>query len=478
MRRFSLYPLLVAALLAGCAVQQAPDDVQTALPEQWHRLPLQQKDKAGEALSTDWWAQFGSQELTTVVNQALASNQDVAASVARLEQAWATARMVGASRRPEVSADLNVSRQERLGGHADTAGSRFALGLTASYELDLWGRLSAERESAVFNAVASEWDARTVALTVSAETAAAWIRLYDLRQRLTIAESDLDSAQRMAALVGTRVQAGSESPLALAQQKTLLARQAARIALLRQQAAQAEALLALWLGQTTQPDLVTMDLASLKIPALDAGLPSDLLVQRPDIQAAEARLSAADGDVAAARAAMFPSLRLSATVGGADGRLSQMLDNPVYSVAGGLLAPIFNAGRLAAGHEAAQAQRRALLAYYRQAILQGFADVQMSLDAVAGTQQQWEAQQEVLFQAQRAFSLAQTRYREGVDTVLVLLDTQRSLYAAQDAAVQRQADRLLAAVGLYRALGGAWYADEQACQTACGSRIGSPNTLR
>lgn len=478
MRRFSLYPLIVAGLLAGCAVQQTPDDVQTALPEQWHRLPLQQQDKAGEALSTDWWAQFGSQELTVVVNRALANNQDVAASVARLEQAWATARMVGASRGPEVSADLNVSRQERLGGHADTAGSRFALGLTASYELDLWGRLSAERESAVFNAVASEWDAHTVALTVSAETAAAWIRLYDLRQRLTIAESDLASAQRLAALVGTRVQAGSESPLALAQQKTLLARQAARIALLRQQAAQAEALLALWLGQTTQPDFITMDLASLKIPALDVGLPSDLLVQRPDIQAAEARLSAADGDVAAARAAMFPSLRLSATVGGADGRLSQVLDNPVYSVAGGLLAPIFNAGRLAVGHEAAQAQRRVLLAHYRQAILQGFADVQMSLDAVAGTQQQWEAQQEVLFQAQRAFSLAQTRYREGVDTVLVLLDTQRSLYAAQEAAVQRQADRLLAAVGLHRALGGAWYAEEQACQTDCGSRIGSPNTLR
>lgn len=455
MHRFSLYPLIVAGLLAGCAVQQTPDDVQAALPGHWHRLPLQQQALAGEALSTDWWAQFGSQELTAVVNRTLVNNQDVAASVARLEQAWATARMVGASRGPEISADLNVSRQERLGGHADTAGSSFALGLTASYELDLWGRLSAERESAVFNAVASERDAHTVALTVSAETAAAWIRLYDLRQRLTIAESDLDSAQRLAALVGTRVQAGSESPLALAQQKTLLARQAARIALLRQQAAQAEALLALWLGQTTQPDFVAMDLASLKIPALDVGLPSDLLVQRPDIQAAEARLKAADGDVAAARAAMFPSLRLSATVGGADGRLSQVLDNPVYSVAGGLLAPIFNAGRLAAGHETAQAQRRALLAHYRQAILHGFADVQMSLDAVAGAQQQWEAQQEVLFQAQRAFSLAQARYREGVDTVLVLLDTQRSLYAAQDAAVQHQANRLLAAVGLYRALGGA-----------------------
>lgn len=460
MPRFSLYLLIGAAVLvAGCAVQPVPDDAQLTLPEQWHRLPLQQ-ERAGAALSKDWWAQFGSQELRAVVEQALANNQDVAVSLARLEQAWAMARMVGASRGPEVSMDLNASRQGRLGGSPDTAGSKVALGLTASYEVDLWGRLSAERESAVFHAVASEWDAQTVALTVSAETAAAWIRMNGLRQRLAIAESDLASAQRLSTLVRTRVQAGSESPLALAQQETLVAKQGASIALLRQQTAQAQALLALWLGQATKPDSIVRDLADLHTPALDAGLPSELLVRRPDIQAAEARLRAGDGDVAAARAAMFPSLKLSATIGGADGQLSQVLDNPVYLLAGGLLAPIFNAGRLAAGHEAAIAQRRALLAQYRQAILQGFADVQMSLDAVVGTQQQWDAQKEVLRQADRAFSLSQTRYREGGESVLSLLDTQRSLYAAQDAAVQRQADRLLAAVGLYRALGGAWQAQE------------------
>src|SRR5690606_9531795 len=124
-------------------------------------------------------------------------------------------------------------------------------------------------------------------------------------------------------------------------------------------------------------------------------------------QAAEARLMAADGDVAAARAAMFPSLTLSATAGGADGRFSHLLDHPVYAVAGGLLAPIFNAGRLAAGHEFALAQRRELLAHYRQSILQGFADVQMSLDAVVGTQAQWEAQEDALAQANRAFALAE-----------------------------------------------------------------------
>lgn len=455
---FFWYPLIVASVLvAGCAVPPTADHTLPTLPEEWHRVPTpQHSEPISPSVSLHWWEQFGSPELSAVVEQALANNQDIAASAARLEQAWAMARMVGASRWPTVSASLDASRQDRIGGRAETAGTNFALGLTASYEVDLWGGLQAERESAVLTAVASELDATTVALTVSAETATAWITMQSLRQQLAIAMSDLDSAQRVSALVRARVQEGLESPLALAQQETLVANQRVSIALLRQQVAQAEVLLALWLGSATTPDSTVMDLMALNIPTLDVGLPSDLLVQRPDIKAAEARLLAADGNVAVARAAMLPSLMLSAKVGGVDGELSQVLANPVYSVASGLLAPIFNAGRLAAGHDVAQAQRQQMLAQYRQAILHGFADVQMSLDAVAGTQQQWDAQNDVLIQANRAFSLAQARYKEGAETVLTLLDAQRSLYAAQDAMARRQAERLLAAVSLFRALGGDW----------------------
>ncbi|MGG4604100.1 efflux transporter outer membrane subunit [Paenalcaligenes sp. Me131] len=455
---FFWYPLIAASVLVvGCAVPPAADHTLPALPEQWHRVPTPQHSAPiRPSVSQHWWEQFGSPELSAVVEQALANNQDMAASAARLEQAWAMARMVGASRWPTVSASLDASRQDRVGGLAETVGTNFALGLTASYEVDLWGGLQAERESAVFSALASELDATTVALTVSAETATAWVTMQSLRQQLAIAVSDLDSAQRVSALVRARVQEGVESPLALAQQETLVANQRVSIALLRQQAAQAEALLALWLGTSTKPDSTAIDLMAMSVPTLEVGVPSELLVQRPDIKAAEARLLAADGNVAVARAAMLPSLRLSAKVGGVDDELSHVLANPVYSVAGGLLAPIFNAGRLAAGHDLAQAQRQQVLAQYRQAILHGFADVQMSLDAVAGTQQQWDAQNDVLSQANRAFSLAQARYKEGAETVLTLLDAQRSLYAAQDAMARRQAERLLAVVSLYRALGGGW----------------------
>jgi len=477
MRRQLVLYLLSAILMmsAGCAIQPAANEELPVLPEQWHRVPQHTANSAAPALveasaaenkagTALWWARFGTPELTAAVEQALSGNLDIAASAARLEQAWALARMVGASRWPEVSAGLDALHEGRPGGQAQITGSRFALGLTASYEADLWGRLRAERESVVFTALAGEEDARTVALTVSAETAASWITLQSLRQRLAIAQSDLDSAQRLSAWVRARVEAGSESQLALAQQETLVANQRAHLAALRQQAAQAEMLLALWMGQTAVQvsglDSMSVVLTELNIPDVAPGLPSDLLTQRPDIRSAEARLRAADGNVAAARAAMFPSLMLTATAGGADGRFTHLLDNPVYSVAGGLLAPIFNAGRLAAGHEFALAQRRELLARYRQSILNGFADVQMSLDAVAGTQAQWEAQEDALAQANRAFALAEVRYREGAETVLSLLDAQRSLYATQDAAVRRQAERLLAAVGLYRALGGGWDAGE------------------
>ncbi len=453
-------PALFVAL-AGCAAQPVTEIQRPVLPDQWQRVQADDAQVALPAGTTDWWARFGAPELAEVVRQALDHNQNVAAAAARLEQAWAWARIAGASRWPEVSADLDASRQGRLGGHPETVGTNYGLGLTASYEVDFWGRLHAERQAVVQTARASGLDAHTVAVTVSAETAAAWIDTQSLRQRIGIAASDLDRAERLAALIRARVEAGLETPLALAQQETLLANQRADLALLGQQAAQAQALLALWMGRADDSGLSGADIQTLRVPTVHAGLPSDLLVRRPDIAAAEARLRAADADVVAARAAMFPRLTLATTVGGTDSSLSGVLDNPVYSLAAGLLAPIFQGGRLAAGHELAQAQRKELLAHYRQAILHGFMEVQQALDAVAGTQAQVSAQQQAQRQAERAMSLAEARYREGADTVLTLLDVQRELYVARDAAVQRQADQLRASVSLYRALGGGWDAGEQ-----------------
>jgi len=185
-------------------------------------------------------------------------------------------------------------------------------------------------------------------------------------------------------------------------------------------------------------------------------LPADLLLRRPDIARAEAQLSSADANIIAARAAMLPRISLGGDITAGSNRVSSVFDNPVYSLAAGLAAPIFNAGRLAAGRDLAVAQREELLANYRRAIVAAFGDVEVALNAVAGIDAQRIAQEEELRQAQRALNLAESRYRAGAETSLTLLDAQRTLYAAQDAAAQLRTLRLQAAVSLYKALGGGW----------------------
>ncbi|MGB6105871.1 MAG: TolC family protein, partial [Pusillimonas sp.] len=265
--------------------------------------------------------------------------------------------------------------------------------------------------------------------------------------------------QRLLALVQSQFEAGWATELALAQQRTLVASQRRSLAALRQQADQARITLALLAGQTREAIVETSTLAAIYAPAVDTGVPSDLLLRRPDIARAEAQLAAADADVLAARAAMLPSLTFSAYAGASSGRLSSLFDNPLYSVAAGLAAPIFNAGRLAAGHDLAQARREELLADYRQAIVAAFADVQAALAGMHGVQEQLDAQAEELVQAQRALILAESRYRAGAETLLTLLDAQRILYAAQDMAAYLKELHLQSAVDLYRALGGGWRLD-------------------
>ena len=182
-------------------------------------------------------------------------------------------------------------------------------------------------------------------------------------------------------------------------------------------------------------------------------------VQR-NLDVAEARLAAADADVAAARAAMLPRVTLGGSLGYAGDRVRTLFDNPLYSLAAGLAAPVFDAGRLAAEAGQASARRTELLANYHQAIVAAFGDVEVALNAVDGSRAQAEAQAVELLQAGRAAALAESRYRAGAETLLTLLDAQRTLYAAQDEAVQARLARLQAGVALHRALGGGWQVAE------------------
>lgn len=456
MTRISL--ALGAALgLAGCAALPAEEDRAGApvLPAQWQSAP----GPAADAVTQDWWRSFGSAELDRLVQQAGAQSNDLAAAMARVRQAEASARQAGAALLPDVAASLQAGRQARMGGQADVSGSYYSGALTASYEIDFWGGNRAMRDAALAEWQASALDRDTVQLTVTAGVASAWLQDLALRERAAIAEMNLRSAERLLSWVAARQRAGAATALELAQQRGLVAAQRRQLAALRQQAGDARTALAVLLGQ---PGLA---LESAPQPSawqglhesrIDAGLPSQLLTRRPDIARAEARLAAANANVAVARAAMLPRLTLSARLGTGGDRPGRMFDNPLYSLAAGLAAPVFDAGRLAAGSDRAQARREELLADYRQAIVAAFGDVEVTLNATAGLQAQSLAQHEELLQAQRALALAENRWRAGAESLLTLLDAQRTLYAAQDLGVQLKLARLQARVGLYRALGGGW----------------------
>ena len=187
-----------------------------------------------------------------------------------------------------------------------------------------------------------------------------------------------------------------------------------------------------------------------------SGVPSELLSRRPDIASAEAKLAAAQADVTVARAAMLPKLTLTASLGTGADLASDMLRTTFYNLSSGLVAPVFNNGRLSAERDKATARQQELLETYRGAIINGFADVEKALNIIRGLDEQRQWQGEELSQAQSAFDIAQSRYQAGAEDLLTVLQTQRTLYAAQDLNVQLRLSRLQASIALYKALGGGW----------------------
>jgi NodT family efflux transporter outer membrane factor (OMF) lipoprotein len=369
---------------------------------------------------------------------------------------------------PEVKAGANANRQKLLRGNgysqldadnSNKAVDYFDASLTATYEIDFWGGKRASRDSAQFALQASEFDRATVELTLLSGVANTYAQALSLREQSRIAELNLANAQNVLKLVQTRFDSGSATALELAQQKSLVAAQQRQLPLVQQQAQDALISLAALLGRPVQ-DLQTgaEPFDRLQWPTIAAGVPSDLLSHRPDIARAEAQLAAAEADVKVARAAMLPSVTLSAQLGSGANQLDDIIRSPFYNLTAGLLAPVFNNGRLSAERDKARARQEELLETYRAAIINGFADVEKALNSIRGLDAQRQWQSEELNQAQTAFDIAQSRYQAGAEDLLTVLETQRTLYAAQDLNVQLRLSRLQASIGLYKALGGGWQA--------------------
>jgi multidrug efflux system outer membrane protein len=450
----------VAALLAGsgCALQPA----KPATPE----LPAAfQNGVSGAAVAwpaNDWYHGFGSAELDGLIAQAANSNLDLAAARARLIQADARSRQAGAALLPAVDAD---GLGNFLAGHSSQGNAHeldWSALLSTSYEVDFWGKNRATANAARFLGAAARADQDTLALTTSAAVADSYFELLSLRERLQIAQSNRDAARSLLEAVEARFNAGAADPVTLATQRTVLASAQLAIPELKQRESEALTALALLVGrQPEQFQVAGLALDALAEPQVAPGLPTQLLTRRPDIYLAEANLRAADANLVAARAALLPTLTLTAAGGIQNPAMNAAVialsgTGPGVNLGVGLTQSIFDGGRLRAMRDEARARDAELLASYRKAILASLVDVENSLSALHNLETARESQNENLMQSQQAFDGAQLRYRQGAGDFLTVLEAQRALYVARDQYSQYRLARLEALVALCKSLGGGW----------------------
>jgi outer membrane protein, multidrug efflux system len=410
----------------------------------------------------DWYRAFGSDELNSFVDLAAQNNFDLAAAQERVAQADARARQARAPILPSVDLDANANY---LAGHSSQGQGHeldwFTM-LSASYEVDFWGKIRAGARAAMLQSSASRAERDTAALTILAGVADQYFEVLALRERVAIARSNADAAQMTLEAVQARFDAGAAGPIELASQKAAL--DAAHIAIsdLQEREIQSRASLALLLGHVPEHfEVHGRSLDSLTEPSVTAGLPPELLTRRPDLVMAEANLQAAHANLAVARAAMFPSLKLTVAGGIQNPALPAIVlaipgAGPSLSLGASLTQPIFDHSRLSAQHDEAAAKERELLAQYSAAIVAALVDVEKALSALEHLDGVRDFERSSVSESERAFEGARLRYQVGSGDFLTLLESQRSLYAARDQFVQYKLARLQALVGLCKALGGGW----------------------
>jgi NodT family efflux transporter outer membrane factor (OMF) lipoprotein len=438
-------------------------------------VPTPGSFRAGPAVpapppSVDWPRNFRSAELTRLSVDAQAGNLDIAAALARIAQADAQAKIDAAGLYPTLNGDANAQRSFTPGTlhakhpHFKTSASNlFSLGLTASYTIDFWGLEAATARSGRLLAEASRYDRDVVALMTAASVANTYFQVLDSQDRLGIARDNTKSSERVLAAIKARLAVGTGTAIDVAQEESLVATQKASIPPLEQTVLQSKNLLALLLGRTPESENIKGgSLNSLAMPRVPAGLPSELLLRRPDIAAAEAALAAANASVYAARAAFFPSIKLSGQGGVESIVLHTLFRNDAVfgQMAAGATQPIFDGFNLQGQLELQQGKQVELLQVYRKAILQAFTDVENALVAVEETTRHEKLQEEVVTSSRKAYQLTQQQLHEGTIDITVLLNTQTTLFTAEDNLSQIRLQRFLAVVSLYQALGGGWTRDQ------------------
>jgi multidrug efflux system outer membrane protein len=449
--------LLLACLCAGCALQgKSPQ------PPSPPAAFVHGSDTTPRWPAEDWYRQFGSDELNELIAEAEHHNLDVEAARARVLQADARARQAHAAILPSVDANATANF---LAGHSNNGSANetdWSVLLSASYELDFWGKNRAAADSARYLSMGLRADRDLIALTALAGVAETYFQVLSLRERSSIAHSNVDAARKLTDVVAARFHAGLATPIELATQRAVLASAQLLIPDLQQQEQAELAALAILEGHPLQGFAVQgQGLDAIQEPTIAPGLPSELLQRRPDVREAEANLQSANADLLRARAALYPSLTLTAAGGLQDPALNAAVNSlagagPTINLGAAVLQPIFNAGRLRAARAEAQARQQELATHYRATILAALVDVENALSGIQHLDAARPFQDESLAQSEQAFEGARLRYQAGSGDYLTVLEAQRTLYGARDQYSAYRLARLQAIVSLCKVLGGGW----------------------
>lgn len=453
--------LAIALTAGGCATLEPPlPEAQPQIRSGWPMPERATAASTGGIAQAGWRDMLIDPRLERVVAQALENNRDLRVAMLNVDRARAQYRIQRADRVPAVGGSVSA---ERTGGDAPTSDNYTASVGLASFELDLFGRVRNLSEAALQQYFAQDENRRAAQIALIAEVSNAWMTLAADQSLLAITQATLATYQESLRLTERRHELGAVSGLELAQARTLVETARANAALYAGMVEQDRHALDLLAGSpvaaTDLPQTFSDGLVAM--PPLPAGLPSELLLQRPDIQAAEHALRAANANIGAARAAFFPSIRLTAAAGSASGEFTGLFDSGTrfWRFAPQVSIPIFQGGALRANLGVATANRDIALATYEKAIQSGFREVADAISLSATLAERRAAAERLLEAARRAEQLSKARYDAGRDSYLVMLDAQRTRYSAEQGLIAARLAEQANRVSLYRAMGGGWQAE-------------------
>lgn len=455
-------PLALASLLAGCGLTPTYDKPAIELPQ----AAAAEQVKVG----SNWWEAFQDPQLNALIDAALRQSPTVELAVARVDEARAQLGATSSEQLPQVNGSAGASRgvrSEAVYGSPQRPVNDYALGLAASWEIDLWGRIRNNVAAAQANLQGTEYALDGVRLTLAASVADQYFALQAVNAGIQTAQKTLSSRQESYQLRQKQFQGGLTSELDVRQAETEVANARASLLDLKTRQSTIESALSVLVGQSPKALFengiqaqAQQDSKAVDAALVPAALPSDLLLRRPDIQQAEQNLRATQARVSAARAAYFPKISLTGFLGVESPQLSSLFSsgNGAWSFAGNLAQPIFNNGLTAAQVDQAKAQEKAALANYRLAVSQAFADTRAALANYQTADEKLRvllAEQDVL---KRQLYLANLRYNNGYSSYLEVLDSERSLFQGQLSLEDALRQKRAALVTLYRVLGGGWQA--------------------